>query len=147
MDEPDSGFNAPIRINYTAPWWLKWYLVFSVTGAVLCVYFADIAWHFRGCILLVALFCLYRRDLFLLRQPDIEVILDQHDRWKLVEAGKAAETVSLIQACIPVAGLVTVELKSRMGKRYTLLLSASNLDTTTLRRLRVRLYYPKNRSE
>ena len=147
MDEPDSGFNAPIRINYNAPYWLKWYLFFSATGAGLCVYFANIDWHFRGCILLIALFCLYRRDLPLLRQPDFELVLDQRDRWKLIVTGKAAETVSLVQACIPVAGLVTLTLKSRMGKRYTLLLTESNMDTTTLRRLRVRLYNPKNRSD
>jgi len=147
MEEPDSGFNAPIRINYTVPWWLKWYLVFSVSGAVLCLLYADIDWHFRVSILLLTLFCLNRRDLILLRQPDIEVVLDQRDRWKLIEAGKSAEPVRLVSSCIPVAGLVTLILKNRMGKRYTLLLTALNTDTTALRRLRVRLNYPGNAPE
>ncbi len=142
MDEQEKVFERTIVIAYRPPRWLPVYLLITLTGAFLCVFLADIPWVFRvACVLTLLLAA--RAALRIAKAGPTTLLLDRHDQWFVVRSDRQTRTAQLINATILLPDFIVLVLRTKEAGEFSYLLTPANVNAATLRRLRVRLYYPK----
>lgn len=146
MDDAAPGFDQHIYITYSPPRWLLPVVLTAHAGALICLLASALPWYIQ-CLLFLAvtgslLFYLGRQILVSLDRP-VSLVLDAHDKWLLVMPEPVPAI--LLSASIFMPGLVVLCLVTVDGRRHAFILTEENTDADALRRLRVRLYYKKNR--
>jgi len=143
MVTQDAVFELPIRIICTQPRWLSPLIIIAITGAVICIVVADLTLTFRA-LLAVVLALLVVKAPGLTRQPCRGFILNSDDRWLVLKGGNLAVPATLNKATVVLGGAIVLVLKSDNNQYYNFILTGTNVDRAQLRRLRIRLYYPKS---
>jgi len=142
MDEQVKVFERTIVIAYRPPRWLPVYLLFTLAGAIVCVFLADIPWVYRvACVLTLLL--PVRVALRIARAGPMTLLLDRHDQWFVVRSDRQARRAHLISATILLPEFIVLVLRTKETGDFSYLLTSANVDASTMRRLRIRLYYPK----
>jgi hypothetical protein len=148
MDQADNGtgdnaFDMPLRVVYTSPRWLLPCLWLVHTIAALCILAAGISWLLQTLLLIAVYFSLtaYQAGCSSRARP-AGFILAPDGRWIVILAGDRHAAV-LVSASILLPEWIVLVLKTITGEKHAFVLTAANLDKHTLRRLRVRLNYPK----
>ena len=144
MDESRSGFDLPITIEYTAPMWLAPIIYFCHIGAIICLFVSNLSTLFSVLLTIFIIIGLYFwiQNNQRITSP-LKVILNNKGEWKVIVGDGNAIKTSLVSACILFPDLIILRLKDGNRKKYDLILSNANLDKKSLRRLRVRLYFPR----
>lgn len=70
--------------------------------------------------------------------------LDREDHWQLLRPGRAAVELGLLPGALVHPKIVVLCFREAGGRTRSCVLTRDNLDTQTLRRLRVRLRWPYN---
>jgi len=150
MASQHCGFDLPIRIDYSPPAWLLPFILLTHTVAGLCLFPVNLPWY-STIILLLAVsgsLWLYLRDQD--RYSDItrpfKLLLDTGDNWSIIlpEDNNCIQA-RLCSASILQPGFIVLGFKGSDRRKYVFIFTEGNLDKQTLRRLRVRLFYPKER--
>jgi len=145
MDEQEKVFERTIVIAYRPPRWLPVYLLITLTGAFLSVFLADIPWVYRAASALIHLLAA-RAALRIVKAGPMTLLLDRHDQWFVVHNDKQTRMAQLISATILLPDFIVLVLRTKESRDFSYLLTSANVDAATLRRLRIRLYYPKGAS-
>lgn len=142
MDEQEKVFETTIVIDYRPPRWLPVYLLITLTGAFVCVFLAAIPWVYRvACVLTLLLPA--RAALRIAKAGPMTLLLDRHDQWFVVRSDRQARRAQLISATILLPEFIVLVLRTKEAGDVSYLLTPANVNAATLRRLRIRLYYPK----
>lgn len=147
MDEQKAVFEVPLRIPYVPPRWLLPYLIISGSGAIVCLISLNLIWPLKAFLVLLVGAVLIRSDFRQITRQQSGLVLDAKDRWFIIVAGKSGVPARLVQASITLPGFIVLVLQTADEKKFRFFLTAENLDSTTMRRLRIRLYYPKVRTD
>ncbi len=143
MDEQQAIFEEPLRIRYVCPRWLLPYLISIGGGTFICLISIHLVWPVKALLVLLVLVILKLGDFGQIIQQQVDLVLDAKDRWFILAAGKSSVPARLIQASITLPEFIVLILQTADGKKSRFFLTTENVDTTTMRRLRIRLYYPK----
>ncbi len=143
-----NGFLLPIRISYRPPAWLLPLIFAAHLLAIFCLYFTGISLLLRVMLLLLVSASLLARVLFSHTSchPPCQLILNAQDQWLLAESGNEPRRLYLLKFVILAPELVILLLKDNQRGKQLFILTGNNVDADTLRRLRVRLLFPKTRS-
>ncbi len=141
MDEQAKVFDRPIVIPYQPPGCLPLYRLLTITGALTCIFVADIHLIVKlVCLVLVVLTCLASaRTNWKL---PVTFRLDRHDQWTLITRDGETHAAHLISATILLPEFIVLVLGTTGQGKYNVLLTPANTDSTTRRHLRIRLYHP-----
>ena len=146
MDDAGPGFDSPLAIDYTRPAWLTPLLAFTHLGALACLFASGLSWYIKPFFALaVAVSVLYHAGRHILEKLEgpVRLVLDARDEWLLCGRDGNRRRVRMDHASILSPGLVILRLITPEGDRRDFILTENNTGADTLRRLRVRLYYPK----
>jgi len=141
------GFDLPVRIDYLPPTWLMPFIYFTHSVATFCLLPVNLPWSLKAILFLALLFSLrfhvrnFRRYTAISRP--LQLLLDAANNWSVVVPDGKRIDASLQSASIFQAGFVVLNLQDKNSTKYVFILTESNLDKQTLRRLRVRLLYPR----
>jgi hypothetical protein len=144
MDAHHAGFDLPIRINYTPPVWLAGFILFTHFGAMGCLLLMHAWWLLKvllWLLLLLSLVVTIRRQSP--HHTPAGFVVDNHNRWLIIGTDSRPRQARLVSAGILATNCVCLLLQDDMGQKHAFILTSGNLDQVTLRRLRVRLYYPR----
>ncbi len=87
----------------------------------------------------------FERTIVIAYRP-MTLLLDRHDQWFVVHNDKQTRMAQLISATILLPDFIVLVLRTKESRDFSYLLTSANVDAATLRRLRIRLYYPKGAS-
>ena len=143
----ESGFGLPVRIDYLPPRWLAGVNVLIHVGAILCVLPTSLDLSIKALLIgliftgfVITSYRLYRQIGGL---TPCKLILDAEDHWYIARAHTRRREVTLISGGFLNPVFAVLGFLDNRGERYVFILSSSNVDKQTLRRLRVRLRFRK----
>ena len=145
MDVGYSGFDLPIRFTYRPPVWLLPLMVFCYCGGSICVIYTSLPAIIKSTLLVVASIKFaswFRKDLQN-RKITTVIILNKKDQWYVIHPELHPERPRLVSASILLPDLIFLRLENPDKRHYDLILTGACLDKETLRRLRVRLKFPR----
>ncbi len=139
----ESPLDLPIFVYYRPSVRVGMFNTLVHIGAIFCLFMTDIpitATGFIGTCVLVHYGFYIKR---FVSQDDICFKLDRHDQWQLLRDNHKAVDLKLLPAALVHPHIVALCFKDPGGKVYPCVLTHDNLDKQTLRRLRVRLRWPR----
>jgi hypothetical protein len=141
------GFDLPVRIDYVPPAWLLPFIYLTHSVAAVCLFPANLPWSIKIVLFLAAL-CSLRFHIgnfmrYTAISKPLQLLLDVANNWSVVVPDGKRIDASLQSASILQPGFVVLNLQDENNTKYVFFLTESNLDKQTLRRLRVRLLYPR----
>lgn len=133
----------PIFIHYRPSKRVGIFNTLVHAGALFCLFLSDIPATATMLVITAVLtsygFCL-RRFLF----PDETCFrLDRHDRWQLLRDNHEAVDLKLLPGALVHPHIVALCFREPGGRTRYCVLTHDNLDGQTLRRLRIRLRWPR----
>lgn len=141
MDEHSGGFALPIEIRYRHPRWLPAYMLVTTSCAIGSVLSLALPVLFKTLlVLLVSLLAI--RESLLVWHDQIGILLDIQDHWLVLNREGRGQPARLVSATISMPGFIVLVLRAADSKRYPFILTSREHDSTLLRRLRTRLYFP-----
>jgi hypothetical protein len=143
MITQDAVFELPLRIICAQPRWIYPFILVAISGAVICLIVAELAWTSRS-LLAAVLAVLVVKATGQTRSRCSGLILDANDRWCVLRGDNKAFAATLYKATVVFGASVVLVLKSEDNQYYNFILTETNVDRAQLRRLRVRLAYPKS---
>jgi hypothetical protein len=141
------GFDLPVRIDYVTPTWLLPFIYLTHSVAAVCLIPVNLQWSIKIVLFLAVLFSLrfhvakFRR--YSAFDKPLQLLLDTANNWSVVVPDGKRIDASLQSASILQPEFVVLNLQDKNSTKYVFILTESNLDKQTLRRLRVRLLYPR----
>jgi hypothetical protein len=141
------GFDLPVRIDYVPPTWLMPFIYLTHSVAAVCLIPVNLPWSIK-IILFLAVFFSLRFNVANFRRysafdKPLQLLLDTANNWSVVVPDGKRIDASLQSASILQPEFVVLNLQDKNSTKYVFILTESNLDKQTLRRLRVRLLYPR----
>ncbi len=141
-----SAFELPIRIEIKPSKWLAIGLAISHIGAILMLWFVDLALWTKMLLVIVAMLSLIHSFYFYIWQKSprslIELILNDNEEWLLIRNDGRVVEADLRQGAFVHPMLIV--LPFRYGLRFTsVILTPDKVNADTLRRLRVRLRFKR----
>ena len=147
MPGMESGFELPICIQYRPSRWINILLLISHLGAVLCLFLSNIIVWVKLVLITVIVYSYARHSYSPLGLKGVnyssQLMLNSEDEWKLISSEGAIKPLHLKSGSYVHPKLIVLRLSADENKDYTFILTQDNTDSTTLRRLRVRLRYKK----
>jgi len=141
------GFDLPVRIYYIPPTWLMPFIYLTHSVAAVCLIPVNLPGSIKIVLFLAALCSLrfhagnFKR--YSAFDKPLQLLLDTANNWSVVVPDGKRIDASLQSASIFQPGFVVLNLQDKNSTKYVFILTESNLDKQTLRRLRVRLLYPR----
>lgn len=146
----ENAFNIPIRISYRPPLILVYLMTFSHTGALLCLFFVAVPPLLLGLLMLVTTvnYCLFIRGFFQQQRmlPCPQLCLGKENEWSLLLGHNEVLSLQLRPGALVHRLLLVLRFSTENRKFYCFILNAENVESNTLRRLRVRLLHGKTKS-
>ena len=148
MNRDNGGFDLPIRINYTLPALIFWFIYITHFGAIISINLTSLSLISKICLLLVVISSLAVSTYRLNQQQNLhepfDLILNADDQWIVITSKRKQVYVRLIKASMLMQTLLVLVLAAENNKKYVFILTEDMVDKDTMRRLRVRLRYPKS---
>ena len=141
-----SAFDLPIRIEIKPSKWLAVGLATSHVGAILLLWFVDLAMWIKMLLAIAAMLSLIHSFYFYVWQNSprslIELILNDNEEWLLTRNDGRVVEAYLRQGAFVHPMLIV--LPFRYGLHFTaVILTPDQVNADTLRRLRVRLRFKR----
>lgn len=143
VTQQDAVFELPIRIIFTQPRWLLPIFLIAICGAAISIMMAELAGMTTAFLAIVLVVGVIQARPFT-RNGSSGLILDAEDHWLVLKGDEPAVAATLNKATVVFGGAIVLVLQSDDKQYYNFILTETNLDRVQLRRLRVRLYYPKS---
>ena len=151
MSGKESGFELPICIQYRPSRWINILLLISHIGAILCLFLSNIMPWLKFVLISGVVYSYSRHSSSSLGLKGLsnssQLVLNIEDEWKLISSNGAVNLLHLKSGCYVHPKLIILRLSGDENKNYTFILTPDNTDSTTLRRLRVRLRYKKQHNK
>ncbi len=138
-----SPLELPIFIYYRRSKRVALLNTLAHVGALLCLFLADLGVATTG---LIGACLLVHYGVYLKRFFSPEAIcfkLDQNDRWQLLRKEQDALDLTLLPGALVHPQIIVMCFREPTGRTRSCVLTHDNLDRRTLRRLRVRLRWPR----
>ena len=139
-------FELPVFIIVKASRWLKIWLYIIHLLAVLVILMTGLTWPVKYLLIFICctgLFYVIRNYILLTgKNSIIRLLLNHVDEWWLTTAQGDTVNATLLPGALVHPMLVILPFRSQSGK-HTVILSPDVINNDMLRRLRVRLKYPK----
>ena len=143
MTGMESPLELPIFVDYQPSVRIGIVNTLVHLGAIFCLFLAELPLTVRGLIsacVLVNYGCHLKQ---FLAAESICFKLDRRDQWKLLRDGHEAVDLILLPGTLVHPKIVALCFKEPTGRIHYCVLTQDNLDKQTLRRLRVRLRWPR----
>lgn len=141
-------FELPVLISVKASKWLKFWLYIIHFLAIPVIVMTALAWPAKALLAITIGGSLYfvKRNYIQLqgRNSIVRVVLDDADEWWLSTARGDTIHATLLPAAFVHPLLITLPFQSH-GRKYTVILTPDIVNANMLRRLRVRLRYPRSK--
>ncbi len=145
MNHRENAFNAPIRVTYRPPKVLLYLMTLSHFGALPCLLFVSLTVWLTGPLLVLILTNYYFFVRGFSRQQHArycpQLCLGKDNRWSLLTASDESLAIQLQPGAFVHRLLLVLRFKAENGNSWSFILSPENVESHTLRRLRVRLLH------
>ena len=146
-DNRERGFELPIQIDYLPPKWLVTLNILLHFGAGLCVPPTSLDLYLKILLIFVIITSFVITKYRLYRQMSEfdprKLVLDAEDRWYVAGPVTYREKITLVSGGFINPAFAVLRFLDKNKKQYVFILSSSNVNADTLRRLRVRLKFKK----
>ena len=146
-DDRETGFELPIHIDYFPPGWLAGIVALVHLGAILCVLPTSLELYAKFLLILTIILSFVMTEYRLYRRMNdtnpLQLVLDQEDRWYVIDSALSRKRVVLKSGGFINPILAILRFMDNKKTRYVFILSSSNVNADTLRRLRVRMKFRK----
>lgn len=141
-------FELPVFITVKTSRWLKIWLYLVHLPAIPVIVMSNLIWPARSILIFAVSLSLYFsiRNYVLLRGRNsiVRIMLNDADEWRLSTGQGDTINATLLPAAMVHPLLVILPFRSQGGK-YTVILTPDVINSDLLRRLRVRLKFPRSR--